>query len=101
MIWFDTLRVLAELGGRLRPSHRCCRLFVQPNCAGLKIEDETATAQRLGFVLEKLGAKKLTTVIHEWLPSPLVSVPFVPGLRGDAAEVKHWGILNNAQEIGR
>jgi len=67
----------------------------------LKIEDEPATAQRLGFVLEKLRATNLTKVVQDWLPADLVLVPLVPGLRGDANEIKRWRILNNAVEFGR
>jgi hypothetical protein len=102
---FDLVRYAPRIGGIGRAAETIAPLLPLIRSTELrrvlKIEGETATAQRLGFVLEKLGAKKLTKIIHEWLPSPLVSVPFVPGLRGDAAEVKHWGILNNAQEIGQ
>ena len=66
----------------------------------LRIEDESATAQRLGFVLENLKAANLTKVVQDWLPADLVLVPPVPGLRGDAPEIKRWRILNNAEEIG-
>jgi hypothetical protein len=65
----------------------------------LKIESEPATAQRLGFVLEQLGAAQLAKVVQEWLPSVLVVMPLVPGLHGDGDAVKRWGILNNAGEI--
>ena len=67
----------------------------------LKIEDEPATAQRLGFVLENLKATSLAKVVQDWLPSDLVLVPLLPGLRGDAPEIKRWRILNNAEEFGR
>jgi hypothetical protein len=67
----------------------------------LKIENEPATAQRLGFVLEKLGATQLAKVVQGWLPSDLPFVPLVPGLRGNAPEINRWRILNNAREIGR
>jgi hypothetical protein len=70
-------------------------------CRVLKIEDEIATAQRLGFVLEKLKATDLAKVVQDWLPSNLILVPLVPGLRGDAPEIKRWKILNNAGEIRR
>ena len=35
----------------------------------LRIEDEPATAQRLGFVLENLKATNLAKVVQDWLPS--------------------------------
>jgi len=67
----------------------------------LKIEDEPATAQRLGFVLEKLRATGLAKVVEDWLPSNLIFVPLVPGVRRDAPEIKRWKILNNTVEFGR
>ena len=33
----------------------------------LKIEDEPATAQRLGFVLENLKATNLAKIVQDWL----------------------------------
>ena len=66
----------------------------------LRIEDESATAQRLGFVLENLKATSLAKVVQDWLPADLVLVPLAPGLRGDAPEIKRWRILNNAGEMG-
>ena len=53
----------------------------------LRIEDESATAQRLGFVLENLKATNLAKVVQDWLPSDLVLVPLLPGLCGDAPEI--------------
>jgi len=67
----------------------------------LKIENEPATAQRLGFVLENLRAMDLAKVVQNWLPSNLKCVPLVPGLPGAAAESKRWRILNNAVEFER
>ena len=34
----------------------------------LEIEDETATAQRLGYALATAGKAELANVIHNWLP---------------------------------
>ena len=36
-----------------------------------------------------------------WLPADLIFVPLVPGLRGDAPEIKRWRILNNTVEFER
>ena len=67
----------------------------------LKTEGEPSTTQRLGFVLENLRATKLAKVVHDWLPPDLIFVPLVPGLRGDAPEIKRWKILSNATEYGQ
>jgi hypothetical protein len=67
----------------------------------LKIENDPTTARRLGFVLEKLKATHLAKVVEERLPATSVFVPLVPGSHENAPEVKRWGILNNAGEIGR
>jgi hypothetical protein len=67
----------------------------------LKIEDEPATAQRLGFVLEKLKATDLAKAVEKWLPGNLGFVPLVPGVRRAAPEIKRWRILNNAGEFER
>jgi len=67
----------------------------------LKIEGDPTTAQRLGFVLDRLRAGKLAQVVQDWLPSTVVFVPLVPGGRGDGPEIKRWKIVNNAVEFGR
>ncbi len=102
---FDLVQYAARIGGIGRAAETIVPLLPLMRPAELrrvlKIEDEPATAQRLGFVLEKLRAINLAKVIQDWLPSDLVSVPLVPGLRGDAPKIKRWRILNNAVEFGR
>jgi hypothetical protein len=102
---FDLIRYAARIGGIGRAAETIAPLL--PLLRGvelrrvLKIENEPATAQRLGFVLEKLGATQLAKVVQGWLPSDLPFVPLVPGLRGNTPEINRWRILNNAREIGR
>ena len=100
---FDLIRYAARIGGIGRAAETIAPLLPLMRPAELrrvlKIEDETATAQRLGFVLEKLKATNLAKVVQDWLPSNLIFVPLVPGLRGDAPEFKRWKILNNAGEF--
>jgi hypothetical protein len=102
---FDLIRYAARIGGIGRAAETIAPLL--PLLRGvelrrvLKIENEPTTAQRLGFVLEKLGAAQLARIVQGWLPSDLVFAPLVPGVRGDAPEIKRWKILNNAGEIGR
>ena len=62
---FDLIRYAARIGGisRAAGNHRsrCCRSCARLNCTELlEIEDEPATAQRLGFVLENLARNGLS-----------------------------------------
>ena len=102
---FDLVQYAARIGGIGRAAETIAPLLPLMRPAELrrvlKIEDEPATAQRLGFVLETLKAINLARVVQDWLPSDLVLVPLVPGLRGDAPEIKRWRILNNAVEFER
>jgi hypothetical protein len=102
---FDLIRYAARIGGIGRAAETIAPLLPLMRPVELrrvlKIENEPTTAQRLGFVLEKLGATRWARVVQEWLPSNPGLVPLVPGLRGDAPEIKRWRILNNAGEIGR
>jgi hypothetical protein len=102
---FDLIRYAARIGGIGRTAETIAPLLPLMRPAELrrvlKIENEPTAAQRLGFILEKLGATKLAEVVQAWLPSNLVLVSLVPGLRGDAPEIKRWRIINNAVEFGR
>jgi hypothetical protein len=102
---FDLVQYAARIGGIGRAAETIAPLLplMRPTELRrvLKIEDEPATAQRLGFVLEKLRAINLAKVVQDWLPSDLVSVPLVPGVRGAAPEIKRWKVLNNAGEFER
>ncbi|MEI8290095.1 MAG: type IV toxin-antitoxin system AbiEi family antitoxin, partial [Verrucomicrobiota bacterium] len=100
---FDLIRYASRIGGIGRAAETIAPLLplMRPSELRrvLKIEDEIATAQRLGFVLEKLKAIELAKVIEDWLPSNLIFVPLVPGQRGNAPEIKRWKILNNVGEF--
>ena len=100
---FDLIRYAARIGGIGRAAETITPLLPLLREVELrrvlKIENEPTTAQRLGFVLETLGATKLARVVQAWLPSVLGLVPLVSGLRGYAPEIKRWRILNNAEKI--
>ena len=102
---FDLIRYAARIGGIGRAAETIAPLLPLMHPSELrrvlKTEGEPSTAQRLGFVLENLRATKLAKVVQDWLPRDLIFVPMVPGLRGDAPEIKRWKILNNAVEYGR
>jgi len=102
---FDLIRYAARIGGIGRAAETIAPLLPLMRQAELrrvlKIEDEPATAQRLGFVLEKLRATDLARGVENWLPADLLFVPLVPGARAAAPEIKRWRILNNAGEFER
>jgi hypothetical protein len=102
---FDLVQYATRIGGIGRVAETIAPLLPLMRPAELrrvlKIEDEPATAQRLGFVLEKLRATDLARVVENWLPADLVFVPLVPGVRGAFPAIKRWRILNNAGEFER
>jgi hypothetical protein len=67
----------------------------------LEAESKTATAQRLGYVIETAGKPELAKVIHDWLPSQLALIPLTPSKieRTAAPPIERWRILNNAGEF--
>ncbi len=69
---FDLLRYAHRLGGIGRAVETLRPLLpaITPAdlCQVLDAEDEVATAQRLGYVLEKLDRPRLAAVVDAWLP---------------------------------
>ena len=102
---FDLVRYAPSIGGIERAAETIGPLL--PLLRGrelkrvLETENETATAQRLGFVLEAHGAKRLTQVIHHWLPTKLAPIPLSPvqGDRKNIPVVARWQVLNNSAEL--
>jgi hypothetical protein len=102
---FDLIRYAARIGGigraveTLRPLLRPIRAAELR--AVLEAENETATAQRLGYVVEKAGNAKLATVIDEWLPAKRALIPLVATTAGrpDAPVVRRWSIRDNSGEF--
>ena len=101
----DLIRYAPRIGGIGRAVETLRPLLAQVRGselrAALEAEDETATAQRLGYVCERLGAETLATVVNRWLEgkrpvSPLaVSAPVAAG----AAVNRRWGIVDNTREL--
>ena len=73
---YDLIRYAARIGGIGRAAETIAPLLPLMRPAELRrvlrIEDEPATAQRLGFVLENLKATNLAKVVQDWLPADLV-----------------------------
>jgi hypothetical protein len=102
---FDLIRYAARIGGigraveTLRPLLPLIRRAELR--AVLEAENETATAQRLGCVLEKAGQARLVTVIDEWLPAkrPLIPLATTSAGRPDAPVVPRWRVIDNLGEF--
>ena len=103
---FDLIRYGARIGGIARAVETLTPLLplirVPDLQKVLEAEDETATAQRLGYVLDTAGKAELANIIHNWLPAQLALTPLSPTQADRAAgtEVKRWRILNNAGDLG-
>ncbi len=103
---FDLVRYAAQIGGIGRVVETLVPLLPLIHPPDLKrvleAENEKATAQRLGYIIETAGKPELASVIHDWLPSQLALVPLVPSKadRATGSVVEPWRILNNAGELG-
>jgi hypothetical protein len=103
---FDLVRYASRIGGLGRAVETLTPLL--PLMGGpelkrmLKAENEPATAQRLGYIIETAGEKKLAEVIHDWLPPQLALVSLAPAKAGrmTAPVVERWRVLNNSGELG-
>jgi hypothetical protein len=102
---FDLVRYAGKIGGIERAAETIAPLLFSLRAHELKrvleAEGEFAVAQRLGFVIEALGANKLAQAIHDWLPNKLAVVPLSPlkGERKDMPIVERWQVLNNSSEL--
>ena len=102
---FDLIRYATSIGGIERAAETIGPLLPVLRARELKrvleAENEPAIAQRLGFVIEVGGAKKLAQVIYDWLPDKLVTVPLSPlkGERKNIPVVERWQVLNNSGEL--
>ncbi len=102
---FDLIRYATSIGGIERAAETIVPLLPVMRARELKrvleAENELAIAQRLGFVIEARGAKKLAQVVHDWLPDKLVTVLLSPfkGERKNIPVIERWQVLNNSSEL--
>jgi hypothetical protein len=103
---FDLVRYASGIGGMGRAVETLVPLLSLMRLPELKqvldTENETATAQRLGYIVETAGKKALAKAIRDWLPSQLALVPLAP-LNSDEATapvIGCWRIINNAGDLG-
>jgi predicted transcriptional regulator of viral defense system len=103
---FDLVRYASRIGGIGRVVETLVPLLPLMRASQLKrvleAENEPATGQRLGYLLETADKGKLAETIHDWLPSQLALVPLVPSGadRTTAPVIARWRIINNSGEAG-
>jgi len=102
---FDLVRYASGIGGMGRAVETLVPLLSLMRLPELKqvldTENETATAQRLGYIVETAGRKALAKAIRDWLPSQLALVPFTPSKTDQAsAQVsQRWRIIDNSGDL--
>jgi hypothetical protein len=99
---FDLVRYAPRIGGIERAVETLVPLLpmieARDALAVLEAENETATAQRLGYVVEKAGRTDLASVIDKWLPSRCPITPLIPtkAVGKSARLVQRWRVLDNS-----
>ena len=102
---FDLIRYAARIGGigraveTLRP---LLPLIDQTELrAVLDAENQTATAQRLGYILEKTGKTKLAAIVAYWLPAqrPAILLASTSASRSSGPAASPWRIFDNSGEF--
>jgi hypothetical protein len=102
---FDLINYASRVGGIDRAAETIAPLLPKLRVRELKqvlnVENATTIAQRLGFVLEAKGAKKLADAIYNWLPDKLITIPLSPlrSKRRNFPVAEHWQVLNNSNEL--
>jgi len=102
---FDLIHYASRIGGIDRAAETIAPLLPKLRVRELKqvlnVENAPAIAQRLGFVLEAKGAKKLADAIYNWLPDKLITIPLSPlkSKRRNFPVAEHWQVLNNSNEL--
>lgn len=102
---FDLIRYATRIGGIERAAETIRPLLPLLRPRELKQvldrEGEPPAAQRLGFVLEAVGARRLARIVHDWLPAKLAVIPLsrMTGERQRAPLAARWQVLNNSREL--
>lgn len=102
---YDLVRYATRIGGIERSAETIRPLLPLLRARALKrvlgLENEPAVAQRLGFVIEACGHRRLAKVVRDWLPDELTPVKLSPAQdkRDNLPLVKRWQVLNNSREL--
>jgi len=96
----DLVKYAPRIGGIGRAAETLAPLLSKIRASELRrlldLEGEVSTAQRLGYIIEKLGHEKLAGTIHAWLP---VSLPWISltgtqqGRCSDAVRSPRWHVF--------
>jgi hypothetical protein len=102
---FDLVQYATRIGGIDRAAETIALLLPKLQARELKrvlnAENAPTIAQRLGFVFEVKGAKRLADAVYSWLPDKLkaVSLSSVKNERRSFPIVERWQVLNNSNEL--
>ena len=102
---FDLVQYATRIGGIDRAAETITPLLPELRVRELKrvlnAENAPTIAQRLGFVFEVKGAKRLADAVCGWLPDKLIAVSLSPikNERGSFPIVERWQIFNNSNEL--
>jgi hypothetical protein len=102
---FDLVRYATRLGGIGRVAETIKPLLPKLRVGELRgllnVENTLPAAQRLGFILEAMGARKLADAVFNWLPNKLITVPLSPAkCEHSNFEInERWKVLNNSNEL--
>jgi hypothetical protein len=102
---FDLVQYAARIGGIDRAAETIAPLLPKLRVRELKrvlnAENAPTVAQRLGFVFEVKGAKRLADAVYGWLPDKLIAVSLSPikNKRRSYPIVERWRVLNNSNEL--
>jgi hypothetical protein len=102
---FDLVQYAARIGGIDRAAETIAPLLPKLRVRELKgmlnADKAPAIAQRLGFVLEAKGAKKLADAVYNWLPDKLITVSLssIKRERRNFPIIERWQVFNNSNEL--
>ena len=95
----DIVRYASRIGGIGRALETIMPLIPLFRTSGIKsalnAEGEAAIAQRLGYLIETAGQKRVAEIIHQWLPSRIVRVPLETSqqILTETATSRKWKLL--------
>ncbi len=102
---FDLVQYAGRIGGIDRAAETIAPLLPKLRIRELKraldAENAPTIAQRLGFILDALGAEKMADAVFDWLPDKLLTIPLSP-IKSEGRSfpiVERWQILNNSNEL--
>ncbi len=102
---FDLVQYATRIGGIDRAAETIAPLLPKLQLRNLKrvlnAENAPTIAQRLGFILEVMGAKRLADVVYDWLPDNLTAIPLSPikKERRNSQMAERWRVVNNSSEM--